>query len=354
MLLVGDLEAAVFRSSAGRLALLHLADGRLETLAPVPEVWRGVDVAADGRILFATGNLAQNLAIEPLEPAPGGEPRWATEGSHTDRQPVWSPDGRQILFSSDRSGNLDLWTVQTESGALARITDDPADDWDPAWSPDGTKLLFSSNRSGKYQIWIAEPDGSSPRQVTQDENAQNPTMTADGEWIVYNSFDPDPARRGLWKIRPDGRDATHFADTGPVNVPDLSRDGRYVAYRGETAQSETRLLRLADGGDLGFALRGPARFRWLPGAARPTLVLLRAPETARSRSAPGMLGQVGLVEIGPGEVAGAPRWLAPTPASRSAETFDLAPDGTQAVFSTARDGRSQIYLVEGLLAAERR
>ena len=65
-------------------------------------------------------------------------------------------------------------------------------------SPDGNWLLFSSNRSGRYQIWIAAADGSSPRQVTNLENAQNPTMTADGDWIVFTSQGAAVDEIGIW------------------------------------------------------------------------------------------------------------------------------------------------------------
>ena len=64
---------------------------------------------------------------------------------------------------------------------MRRLTFDAADDWDPHWSPDGRHLLWSSNRSGHFEIWIAEPDGTGARQLTADGvDAENPTMSADG------------------------------------------------------------------------------------------------------------------------------------------------------------------------------
>ncbi len=105
-----------------------------------------------------------------------------------DRQPVYSPDGRRLLFSSNRSGNIDLWLFDRDTKELRQVTDDPAHDWDPAFSPDGRQILWSSNRGGNMEIWISAADGSGARQVTRDgKDAENPTMTPDGRWIVYAS-----------------------------------------------------------------------------------------------------------------------------------------------------------------------
>src|SRR6185295_4948075 len=67
-----------------------------------------------------------------------------TQGRQADRPPVYSPDGRWILFTSDRSGNLDLWKVSIATGEVRQITDDATADWDPTFGPEG-HLYWSSN-----------------------------------------------------------------------------------------------------------------------------------------------------------------------------------------------------------------
>jgi Tol biopolymer transport system component len=91
-----------------------------------------------------------------------------TDGTSADRQPAYSPDGRSIIFASNRTGNLDIWTVDLQLGGLRQITDDPARDWDPAFTPDGRHVLFSSDRTGALEVWIADADGGNARQVTRD------------------------------------------------------------------------------------------------------------------------------------------------------------------------------------------
>lgn len=70
--------------------------------------------------------------------------------------PIWSRDGKRIAFSSDMNGNFDIWVVTVEDGHLEQITSDPHLDTSPAWSPDGRKMAFISGRTGRLKIWIKD------------------------------------------------------------------------------------------------------------------------------------------------------------------------------------------------------
>jgi len=134
-----------------------------------------------------------------------------------------------VAFSSNRSGNLDLWAVSTTDGTVRHLTDDEAEDWDPGFTPDGRQLLWSSNRTGHFEIWIAQADGSGARQLSRDgADAENPTATRDGRWVVYKSGHPQHA--GLWKIHPDGSGAARLVE-GNIGLPEVSPDGRHALYR---------------------------------------------------------------------------------------------------------------------------
>jgi len=80
--------------------------------------------------------------------------RQLTTDEAEDGRPVWSPDGRSILFTSRRNDNRDLYLIDVASGTLRRLTTDPGDDRYPSWSPDGTQIAFASTRSGSPDIWI--------------------------------------------------------------------------------------------------------------------------------------------------------------------------------------------------------
>lgn len=95
-----------------------------------------------------------------------------------------SPDGRTIVF--DLLG--DLYTIPVTGGAATRITDGPAMDAQPRFSPDGKEIVFASDRSGGEHVWSMNVDGSNARQVTRGDNAHfvSPTFTPDGEYVVVS------------------------------------------------------------------------------------------------------------------------------------------------------------------------
>ena len=329
------------QSPAGRIALLDLGTRELHSLLPVANVGWGLDVAGRGSLIVGVGSSDQNLQeVRRVAAGRWSDPRIETEGPFRDRQPVYSPDGRWLLFTSNRSGNLDVWRRDRTSGAIERLTDHEAADWDPALSPDGAKLIFSSDRSGRFQIWIAEADGSAPRQVTDLENAQNPTMTADGAWIVFVLQGAGEGRNGIWKIRPDGTDAAVVA-AGAYLVPEMSPDGRFVAAQ---ESGRKRITRLSDGTVLDTDLDNTARYRWSVESGRTFLWELafteKGTEIRRLPFDPGS-GVLGPAEV---VLAGA--------AVRAAETLGVARDGSAFTFASVANRRGQLIRIDGLEGLE--
>jgi eukaryotic-like serine/threonine-protein kinase len=260
-------------SSSARIMRQNVRSGKGATLLWIPSNALTVDVLGPGQLVFDASPVRENLRALPLGGPFAVEGRWLTQGNASDRQPCYSPDGEWIVFSSNRSGNLDLWEVSRKTGAIKRVTDDAADDWDPGFMPDG-RLIWSSNRTGAFEIWIAESDGSGARQVTREKmDAENPTATPDGKWIVYNQSFPE--RVGLWKVHPDGSGSTRLV-SGMTVLPDVSPDGQYVSYRTNLRidQFDVRVTRVSDGTITPFRIRLPSfqasianssgRTRWTP------------------------------------------------------------------------------------------
>jgi Tol biopolymer transport system component len=270
-----DSAVASVTGSSAHVVAQDVRSQKWETLLWTPSSGQILDIVSPGRIVFDVNSVRENLREIGLTKGElSGESRWLTRGSSSDRQPTYSPDGQWVLFSSNRSGNLDLWEVSTKTGVPRRLTDDTTDDWDPAFTPDGKQILWSSNRSGPFEIWIANADGSGARKVTSDgQDAENPTMTPEGLWIVYGSFSNEHS--GLWKIHPDGTGATQIVK-GLLAYPELSRDGRYVALRTNDDPSHVmlRVFRLSDGTPTafraaleirrGFSATSVGRPRWMP------------------------------------------------------------------------------------------
>jgi Tol biopolymer transport system component len=261
-------------------------------------------------------------------------PRWLTRGNINDRQPVFSPDGEWVVFSSNRSGNLDLWTVSTRTGAIRSITEDAAEDWDPGFTPDGRHLLWSSNRSGAFEIWTAAIDGTGARQVSQDgEDAENPTETKDGKWVVYTSA--NRTKQGLWKIHPDGSGAQLLVSGTTILLPEVSPDGQYALYQKQANSLDVtiRVCRVDDGTEIPFTIhiQGQRKSVITLGRARWTPDGRRIVFTAQDERG---LDGVCIQDFVPGkDTRASRRTLAGFDPDWITESLGLSPDGKRLVLS---------------------
>ena len=80
--------------------------------------------------------------------------------------PSWSPDGKQIVFHSDRDGNQEIYLMNADGSNIRRLTNNPSIDRGPFWSPDGKKIGFHSDRTGDLDIYTMNVDGSNQTNLT--------------------------------------------------------------------------------------------------------------------------------------------------------------------------------------------
>ncbi|MBI1297491.1 SH3 domain-containing protein [bacterium] len=97
----------------------------------------------------------------------GGNQRALTENV-TDARPVWSPDGRTIVFMSEsRHGNWEVYSLNAGNGVVTRLTEDASLDGLPTVSPDSSRVAFVSNRGGSWGIWVAPISGGAAQRVIE-------------------------------------------------------------------------------------------------------------------------------------------------------------------------------------------
>lgn len=93
-----------------------------------------------------------------------------------------------ILYSSDETGNYEIFTLDPETGELVQLTDDPGVDTHPMWSPNGEQIVFSSDRDGDFEIYVMNADGSDVQQLTRnDADDVQPRWQPGGEYILFVS-----------------------------------------------------------------------------------------------------------------------------------------------------------------------
>ena len=193
-------------------------------------------------------------------------------------QPSWSPDGRRIAFwgVDDRTSARDLFTVaadgsQSADSAAVRVLDDPPVDWSPVWSADGRSLLFSSTRGGTMNLWRVGVDPSTgrplgvPRPVTVPSSwAGNLSVSMDGRRIAFVDRNVRTSIR-LASFDPAGgalSGTPRSAALGTIEVHDtvaLSPDGGTVLF--DDAGLPQHLYLLDARGGLRQLTEGPHRDR---------------------------------------------------------------------------------------------
>jgi TolB protein len=140
-----------------------------------------------------------------------------------------------LVFVSVEEGDYAIYGADADGKAAYRLTEHEADPstpeglfWqnDPAWSPDGREIAFTSNRDGRTHIFVMAADGAGTRPVTRTQHSDDhPSWSPDGRWIVF-------AREGaLYRVRESGGAARRVGKgLGAAADPAYSPDGRLIAY----------------------------------------------------------------------------------------------------------------------------
>jgi hypothetical protein len=197
---------------------------------------REPDLHPDGRRAVAVGHApATNvLALVELETgasrplvAPSERVHWAA--------PRWSPDGTRIAAARWRRGGwFDIVVVDTAGRVVREVTAERGIATDPAWSPDGRYLLFSSDRTGIANLFAYDLERGALHQVTNVlTGAFQPDVSPDGRWIVFSHYSAagyhiaripfDPA---AWRAAPAPRRGAAVAEG---TEPGVQGNGEYLA-----------------------------------------------------------------------------------------------------------------------------
>jgi TolB protein len=132
----------------------------------------------------------------------GGNLRKLTTSFGIDVSPAFSPDGSRIAFVSDRGGSPQIYIMYSNGSGIRRITFEGSYNTSPAWSPDGAWLAYVGTKDGKNQVFVIKSDGTMLRQLTSAGNNESPSFSPDGMFIAFDS-DRD-GKRGIYIMRLNG------------------------------------------------------------------------------------------------------------------------------------------------------
>jgi len=152
----------------------------------------------DSQIVFTSNRAGQyNLYVMNVD------------GSHVTRLTSstgfvasWSPDGKHLVFDSHRDGLNQMYVMNADGRKVVRLTHTTSDEFDPAWSPDGSKIAFVSARDGHDQVYIMNPDGSHQQALTSGKANWGPTWSPDSSKIAFVSLRNGTAE--VYEMNADG------------------------------------------------------------------------------------------------------------------------------------------------------
>lgn len=206
---IGKSSKLAFHTGAEARGLwaMTVADGKERRITPDSIRVGDQDVSPDGtEVVYQVlrGGGVSELQVVPLA---GGAPRTLVAGTADNADPYWSPDGKTILFESNRSGNQDVWVVDAAGGEPRQLTNWPTDESGASWAADGSAVYFVSSRDAAplNDLWSVPATGGEPRRITTIGTVN---------WLIVSRTSPDVfvitfgTRAGqfvLSRLLPDGK-----------------------------------------------------------------------------------------------------------------------------------------------------
>jgi Tol biopolymer transport system component/DNA-binding winged helix-turn-helix (wHTH) protein len=328
----------------GQLWRVPLNGGSLVAITEAGSNAVDVAVSRDGRMIYA--DELQDIDIWSLdltnEPQ---KPRRLISSTRTDGMGEFSPDGKSIAFSSDRSGAFEIWTTDATGANPLRVTY-MGMCGARRWSNDGQWIAFDSAASGKPEVYTVSASGGRPRRITNHAAEDGiPTWSPDGRWIYFTS-----KRSGtdqIWRIEareaapgPDGAvQITRMGGAGGI----VSADGRFLYFTRKRYGSENALLRmtLPDGPEA--TLIPNVRSSWFGFSVADQGVYYNDAEN-RQDGLHWKLMRLDPETGAPVEVADLPRPWKPY----FGHILSASPDGRRIVFNVGEARGSDLMLLDGI------
>ena len=188
------------------------------------------------------------------------------DASVGDEGPSWSPDGKKIVFDSFRDGNnggdttSEVYVMDTDPNTddAKKLTDTPQDEFGPVFSPDGKKIVFDSAREGNLEIFAMDTDGSNPTNISNSVPGADfsPDSSPNTKKIAFASIRDNignPTTSEIYMMNPDGSNETRLTTNRTTDdaAPAFSPNGRNIAFQsdpnGGTSDNVDIIVMKADG-----------------------------------------------------------------------------------------------------------
>ena len=215
--------------------------------------WTSLDVSPDGHTIVF--DMMGDIFTIPVA---GGIATPVLKGIAFDSHPRFSPDGKRLLFISDKSGSDNIWYIDLEKKDTIQLTKEKSQDFtDAAWTPDGDYIVYCKGRRIP-QLYVMHKNGGTGIQLTDVVTVKtiDPAVSADGRYIYYSR------RTGSWNYnaqlpqyeigqydRENAKIATITSRYGSAFTPVISKDGKWMVYGSRYEDKTGLILRDLKSGD---------------------------------------------------------------------------------------------------------
>src|SRR5207253_397161 len=171
--------------------------------------YRDLSVTADGRTLI-TIQSEKKANIWVAQASDLDHPAQLSATSYDGLNGMsWTPDGR-LVYTSQIAGEQNLWVTDPQGGAPKQLTAHAGFSEQPAVSPDGRYIVFLSNRNGQEHLWRIDIDGKHPFELTHGTSDSQPSFTPDGKLVIYRSHNITGSN--LFSISIEGGEPVRLTD----------------------------------------------------------------------------------------------------------------------------------------------
>ena len=193
-----------------------------------PAQYDEFDVSVDGTHVAASEFDARSQQLDIWLLAQGEQGRRLTFDPSDDNSPIWSPDGRRIVFRSERGGSGDLY-VTAIGGSDQLLFKSPDRKTPETWTPDGRFVIFQTqSRAGEIMHWLVPTTGAQTPQALPLRQARELAVSPDGHWIAYTSDDSSTSEICVQPFPPSG--ARWQISAGGGFEPRWRRDSRELFF----------------------------------------------------------------------------------------------------------------------------
>ena len=168
-----------------KVFIMNLETGKRELVGDFPNMTFAPRFSPDGqRVVMSLGTPDGESSIYEMD-LRTRQSRRLTQSNAIDTGPSYSPDGRQVVFESDREGSQQLYVMNSDGSGVRRLSSAEGRYSTPVWSPRGDYIAFTKQSSGRFLIGVMKPDGTGERVLTEGYHNEGPTWAPNGRVVMF-------------------------------------------------------------------------------------------------------------------------------------------------------------------------